>query len=380
MKDTNKTDVLILTTREGHLSLAQAINEALIHKKIKTEQFFYDDLSGFSAYRLVYIYQPKLFKHIYELGKKEVSTKILDEIYKISVYPVVKKTLDFYKPKVVVSTHFAFTSALHKYCRWHHIKVINIIPNPQNLIPNEIYPQAEINTAFDDVQKKHILSIYPNTNVLETGWFVRERFEKNYDKEKIRKQLKLKIKALTFLFVSGSEGTETIASQLKKLIKNIGPKHPSLQLVVACGNNEFLLNRIQLLAKKISHKDKKIKIMALSFTNDLNLYMQASDLIIGKAGPNTLFEAVATKTPFFATTHIHGLEEGSLEIIKKYNLGFIEENPKKMILELGKIVKNPEILQQFKLSLEEMAQKNKQSKEILLAEINSLIAHCLDIL
>ncbi len=368
----SKTDVLIFTTCEGHASIAQAVDEALIAQRIKTEQLFYDDLGGFGAYRLVYIYQPKLFKHIYELGKKDITAKLMDEIYKLSLYPIVKKALDLYKPKVVICTHFAFTSALYKYGRWHPTKVFNVIANPQNLIPNEIYPQAEINTAFDDLQKKHIAQLYPNSNVLETGWFVRKRFEQTYQKNDIRQRLKLKIKPLTFLFVSGSEGTESIVVHLKSLIKSIGSRQ-ALQLIVACGKNEFLFYKIKNLAKKLAKSNPQINLIPLPFTDQIHLYMQASDLVIGKAGPNTLFETVATKTPFFATTHIHGLEEGSLAIIKRYKLGFIQENPSKMVKDLAKIVKNPTILTKFAPHLEAMANKNQQAKKILVQEIKKFL-------
>lgn len=367
-----KTDVLILTSREGHASLAEAIESKLLENNIQTEQFYYDEF-GFSFYKLIYIYQPQSFKHLYKLGKKQLVSKLTDEICGLALYPVIKKTLDYYQPKIVICTNFIFLASLHKYKRWHHLKVINVIANPKQLIGNEIYPQAEINAVFDDWQQQHATSIFPGANFLETGWFVRSRFETVYKQSLLRQQLDLKVKPLTLLFVSGYEGTAGIFDHLKKFLTETNNQLPPLQIIVACGKNDLLLDRMHRFKKHIDSTKQLIDFVILPFTKNIHQYMQASDLVIGKAGPNTLFESVATKTPFFATTHIHGLEEGSLDIIKNYKLGFVEEDPKKIVQKLAKIIQKPQILQKFQPSLELLAKKNAQSKEILLTEVKKML-------
>ncbi len=370
----SKTDVLILTTREGHASLAEAVRDELKLTKYctATEQFS-DDVFGFNLYRLIYIYKPQAFKHIYKLAKKEKATKLIDEVYKLALYPVIKKTLNHYQPKLVINTHFSFLAALHKYQRWHHLKVVNIIADPRQLVANEIYPQAEINTVFDNCQKQHANALFPRLNLLETGWFVRERFESKYNKMSIRKKLKLKVEPLTFLFVSGYEGTIGIFEHLKKIVAKTKKESTPLQIIVACGKNDFLLQKMNKIQQEIHKNNKNINFVALPFTKNIHQYMQAADLVIGKAGPNTIFESIATHTPFFATTHIHGLEDGNLKIIKEYNLGFVEENSDKIIKKLSKIIAQPNILNKFKPSLEQMAEKNAKAKGMLIREIKKLL-------
>lgn len=370
----SKTDILILTTREGHASLAEAMEDELKLTKYHTaaEQLS-DDVLGFNLYRLIYIYKPRAFKHIYQLAKKERATKLIDEVYKLALYPIIKKTLNHYQPKLIINTHFSFLAALHRYQRWHHLKVVNIIADPRQLVANEIYPQAEINTVFDNYQKQHADAIFPRLNLLETGWLVRKRFEAKYDKMCIRKKLKLKTKPLTFLFVSGYEGTIGIFDHLKKIVAETKKKSNPLQIVVACGKNDFLLQKMNKIKKEIQKNSKKINFVALPFTKNIHQYMQAADLVIGKAGPNTIFESIATRTPFFATTHINGLEDGSLEIIEEYKLGFVEENSDKIIKKLSKIIAQPSILNKFKPSLEKMAKKNAKARGMLVKEIQKLL-------
>jgi processive 1,2-diacylglycerol beta-glucosyltransferase len=49
--------------------------------------------------------------------------------------------------------------------------------------------------------------------------------------------------------------------------------------------------------------------------------MAAADVIMGKAGPNMLFEAVTLGKPFIATAYIPGQEEANLEFIRRHGLG-----------------------------------------------------------
>jgi UDP-N-acetylglucosamine:LPS N-acetylglucosamine transferase len=90
--------------------------------------------------------------------------------------------------------------------------------------------------------------------------------------------------------------------------------------------------------------------------------MQASDLVIGKAGPNSVFEAVACLTPFFATTHIAGQEDGNLDIIRELKLGYVEEDSVKAAKLLHQIIENPKQLENFKENLNVLSDYNKQAK------------------
>jgi UDP-N-acetylglucosamine:LPS N-acetylglucosamine transferase len=51
--------------------------------------------------------------------------------------------------------------------------------------------------------------------------------------------------------------------------------------------------------------------------------MAAADVIMGKAGPNVLFESVTLGKPFIATAYIPGQEEVNLEFIRRHKLGWI---------------------------------------------------------
>ena len=93
--------------------------------------------------------------------------------------------------------------------------------------------------------------------------------------------------------------------------------------------------------------------------------MQMADLIIGKAGPNLIFESVASQKPFLAISHIPGQEDGNLDIIKDYKLGYVEENPFKAAKLLRSVINDPSNLQQFQAAIAKLRVTNQKSQAIL---------------
>jgi UDP-N-acetylglucosamine:LPS N-acetylglucosamine transferase len=121
----------------------------------------------------------------------------------------------------------------------------------------------------------------------------------------------------------------------KQQRKNISP----FQAICACGDNTELKEELELL-----DYPSYIKPFIFPKTDNMASLMQASDLVIAKAGPNVLFESIATNKPFLATYHIKGQEDGNIDLIKCAQLGFSEENPQKTAYLIETILKNKELL------------------------------------
>ncbi|KPV51144.1 hypothetical protein SE17_22890, partial [Kouleothrix aurantiaca] len=84
------------------------------------------------------------------------------------------------------------------------------------------------------------------------------------------------------------------------------------QILLAYGSNPALAARFQ-------HEPR---VRSIPFTPQIAPFMAAADLVIGKAGPNALFEAVTLGTPFVATTYIPGQEQGNAAFIERHGLGW----------------------------------------------------------
>lgn len=367
MRAMSKRVVGIFTTGEGHKSIAEAIKDGL-GSEYKSEIFF-DEEPLAKIYLPFYQYFPKLFKVPFKLSSYEESLNTQHKIFQLRYQKKIEKFFQRHRPDLLLSTYFMYNSNLERLQDLTQTPFINAVADPRTPHPVTIANKARINLTFDKTLEKYCKKTYPNANYQSTGWFVRSKFEEEYDQKQVRKKLGLDQDKLTFLIASGSEGTAIIMKVLPILIFSQQP----IQVIVACGSNQALYSSTRALQKIIEKSENTGSLIPLKFTPEIHRYMQAADLVIGKAGPNMLFESIATQTPFFAITHISGQEDGNLDIIRKHNLGYVEENILKAQKLLKKIIERPEELNRFKDDVSKMKTYNQQSKEKLLQIVAELI-------
>jgi UDP-N-acetylglucosamine:LPS N-acetylglucosamine transferase len=359
--------IAIFTGPQGHLSLAQSAEAALQDQH--QVSLFFDRNILFSLYTPIYQFLPGVHQIPFELSKAKRYHSTFYDLFKFQYGKKIKVFFDQIKPDVLISTHFMFNPSLGELSKEFGVPFINILPDPRTMHPLFISDEADYNLAFDDKatlacnQEKE-----SEISCITTGWFIRPEFEETYNQKQVRRQLGLDPDLLTLLISSGSEGTTMVMKLLPFLAQLTQP----IQLVVACGSNTTLLKGVTGLRTVLSKVNGHSKVVPLSFVTNMHHYMQAADLVIGKAGPNSLFESVATHTPFFAITHISGQEDGNLDIIREYNLGYVEENTFKAQELLQSIINDPQQLEAFKPSLKKLANHNKQSKQKLLKLVNTL--------
>lgn len=361
-KDSMKK-ILVFSTDWEHLSIAKAVKEA-IEKNHKVS------LHSIPAARLskdvndfMYKFIPRLFKFF--LWTSNISfMRLLFDLYAQRNYgdrlnSVIIKS----SPNIVINTYFAFNSPLEKLRAKYKFRLINVFANPWTFGNLLISPDAE-NLVFDEYSWRRLQNYMPKITGSPIGWFTENKFyeAQKTRRDQIRKSLNLNPDKFTLCITSGSEGTFNI---FKIISTFLNPRY-DMQVLMMCGNNKNMLSIAKTL-KKLSQKIRGPEIIGISYTSDIHGYLRASDLVVGKAGPNTLFESVATLTPFFAISHLSGLEDGSLDIIKRYKIGYIEENPRLATQKLKEIIENPTVLGKFTKNLKSLSKFCQGSGERLLA-------------
>lgn len=352
----------IFTTREGHLSLAEkskTIVENLGFNAIQNDH----GGSEFNLYTPFYQLFPTLWKIPYALHQNKKAVNLLSNYAKITYQDKVIKELKEQQPTVVISTWFMLNNILAQANTHNSYKLFNVVSDPRTFATIGVHKDA-YNLLFDEKAQKQAIKLgVPKEKAIISGWFVRDRFEMPYNQIQVKRSLGLSPDRLTLLIVAGSEGTATI---LKILPAFIGCPQP-VDVIVACGSSKRLASTVKALSRIITATtpQSQVAIYPLGFTKEIHRYIQAADLVMGKAGPNLLFESVACKTPFFAITHIAGQEDGNLDIIREYKIGWVEEEPLKAIKLLKQILKNPKIIYKFEPHIEKLAAHNKKAKTIL---------------
>jgi UDP-N-acetylglucosamine:LPS N-acetylglucosamine transferase len=364
----SKIPLSVFTTGTGHESISSAVVDCLTSNGYLAHHNFVSmKMSKF--YGSFYLFFPQLFKLPYNFGEiKRIQGTIRRYLGK-SIDKEIKEALNKQMPQAVISCWFLANYLIEKEQKRHGYTFVNIVSDPKTI--HSIIPSHKgLNFVFDN-KAKQLLEAQgiPSDKIVVSGWFVRAAYEQAYDQSRVQKHLGLNPNNLTLLLSSGSFGTNYVL----KVLPTILTANKPCTIIVACGHNKrlySLINQTAKLRQKINHTPVEIK--PIGYTTKLHEYMQAADLVIGKAGPNTLFESIATSTPFFAITHIAGQEDGNLDIIKEYNVGYVEENPFAAGKLLKHIIENPKELESFTKPIAKLRAHNLQAKPLLLATLKQL--------
>ena len=354
----NEKTVLILTSAEGHKSIADALVSELASEYLPVLRAYRPKI--FDTYTPFYQFFPSFIKIPYKIGEFESSMLLARTFAQKQFGKLIRSYIHETKPHAVISTYFLYDDIAAAECMRLHIPFYAVVTDPLTFHPISITASSTRTLLFSEQTynraKELNIPLHPHCEI--TGWFVRPKFTQTtkHTRDHYRKLLGLQEDLLTFTVCGGSDGTMMILKVLPALFY----LKKRLQVVIMCGSNKQLFQAVKAFARLYSFVMKKseITLLPLQFVNNMDEYMRASDLVIGKAGPNLIFESVATHTPFFAVTHISGQEDGNLEIIKKEKLGFVQEDPFKAIRLLRSIIARPSQLKKFDQSLKILADYN----------------------
>jgi 1,2-diacylglycerol 3-beta-galactosyltransferase len=143
---------------------------------------------------------------------------------------------------------------------------------------------------------------------------------------------------------------------------------PEIQAICVCGDNTELKEELEML-----NFPSYIQPIIHQQSNNMADLMHAADLIVGKAGPNALFESIMSGKPFIATYHIKGQENGNIDFIRSMQVGFVEENPQKAAYLIEIIVKNKKLLEYTQKGISFAKQEHEDAADKIAKQILSYI-------
>lgn len=149
-------------------------------------------------------------------------------------------------------------------------------------------------------------------------------------KEELRKRFGLKEGVPTVLLVGGGDG----AGGLQAAVKAISHAHLPVQLMVVTGRNRRLYAHLLRTRSKL-HVPAKI----FGFVHNMPELMRASDIIVTKAGPGTICEALSCDLPIILSGYVPGQEEGNVEFVLANDVGALALDPRTLVNELRKLIK-----------------------------------------
>lgn len=258
---------------------------------------------------------PSLYGKIFTYSEgdyNKIASTISSKFNEIMAYKLVPLISEF-NPDIIISTH-PFPTEMDSIMKIKYNIMIPCVTIITDYYPHGswLHPYIDAYVVSNkDMIHDMVLKGIPENTIYNLGIPVKPDFIEEYDKYTTLKELDLNLNTTTILVMGGSLGMgkiKDVCEQLDKLTTDI-------QIIVITGKNQKLYDDLLKLKEKFS-KETRI----IGFTDKVNKYMQASDLLLTKPGGLTVTEALICKIPMGIFSPIPGQEEKNAEFLVKNNL------------------------------------------------------------
>lgn len=155
-------------------------------------------------------------------------------------------------------------------------------------------------------------------------------------REAARDQLGLPQDKPLVLIVGGGEGM----GPLIPVVQALAARRPDAHLVAIAGRNRAL--QAQLCAL-----DLPVPVQVEGFVANIEVWMRAADILVTKAGPNTLSEAFIAGLPLVLYTALPGQESGNVDHVVEHRAGVWAPQPQSAARAVMELLANPEQRETF---------------------------------
>jgi len=256
------------------------------------------------------------------------------------------------KPDLAVCTHFLPSEIIS----W--LKAKGKVDFPQAIVVTDFDAHAmwlchnyeQYFVALDET-KIHLAKIgIPADKITVTGIPIDPLFAESKDKTAMREKFGLDKDKLTILVSAGGFGVGNI----EHLLEALSDLQTRAQIVAICGRNEDLKTRLEKLARE-KLNNERVTFKPIGFTREMDEYMSAADLIVGKPGGLTTSEAMAKGLIFVVVNPIPGQEERNSDHLLEKGCAIKCNNLPVLAYKIDELVKEKARFEAMKINVSNFA-------------------------
>ena len=325
--------VLILTsikTGSGHRSSSNAIEKKLKDKGFETKQLDVFPLMGRMGNLMENSYIPLTTKSplVYYFCQR-VSEFFPWFIHTQMYYRVRKnllKEIEEFKPDLIISVQCMFTKSISYLIRKYALNIPFYIGVIDLVDPPSVWRDKKADISFvptEAIRKDYLRRGFDTDKVMVAGFPVRDDIN-------IPKRPKTVTYPIRILMVNTSTN---LNKNLKFLSEVMRLDNVSIDFV--CGLDEPLHKALLNLQEEGKFKDN---VTIHGYVNNMNDYLNNAHIVLTKAGPNVIVEAIRSCTVIVVTGHIHGQEDNNYRYVVDHGCGIKCEDPAKIYDALHELI------------------------------------------
>jgi processive 1,2-diacylglycerol beta-glucosyltransferase len=339
--------VLSASAGAGHLRAADAIEKALKIRGLASEVQHLDVLK----------YTNNVFRHLYSKAYIDLvnnAPEVLGWLYdrldvpgknekirlafdRLNTVPFIK-FLDQYQPDVAICTHF-LPSEIISWLKWEKkVNILNsVVVTDLDVHAMWLCRQVEHYFVALEETKVHLLALgVPESKVTVSGIPIDPVFSVAKDPQVMRRKHGLDENLFTILVSAGGFGVGPV----EHIIQALSALTQRAQVVVVCGRNEELRNRLTRVVENLP-KPTSIAFSLLGFTTEMDELMAAADLFVGKPGGLTTSEALAKGLPMVVINPIPGQEERNSDHLLEEGVALRCNNLPALAYKIDRLINEP---------------------------------------
>jgi 1,2-diacylglycerol 3-beta-galactosyltransferase len=319
-----KVLILFSDTGGGHRAAARALTDALKLLDPTCIVTVADPLIGQGpavVRRLASLYSPVIQRSraawgaVYHTSNTRPAFAAIRAVFGPGVRKAVSDLLTTHDPDVVLSVHPLLNHISHQAIRksGRPRALMTVITDLVDFHRGWTFSQADLVIAPTDLARKVALRRrVPADRIKLLGLPVDLRFRPPApgEKQALRRRFGLDERRFTVLVMGGAAGVGHLTQQVRALAW----EPYQWQLVVVAGRNEKLRRRLEELRFATP-------TLVLGFVDYMPELMRACDMVVTKAGPGAIAEALATGLPVIITGFLPGQETPNVDYVVDSGFG-----------------------------------------------------------
>lgn len=307
------------------------------------------------GYEILSCNLPVIYRGLYNYSDRQTInvklTKYIYRIFKRKIYKLIREI----NPDLIVGTHPFIVNIISnlKQRKRLYVPFISVVTDfKAHTTYFNKYVDAYI-TGSTYTNSGMIERGIPEEKLYSYGIPIRQEFLLHEDNCDIKTS-----NDFTVLLMGGSMGIKAIEKVLRGLVNC----KSTLKIIVVCGNNKSLMNRIQSEYKWNSN------ISVYGFTDKIPKLMENADVLISKPGGLTVTEALVKRLPILIPYMLPGQEEDNAEFLLNSGIALVVNDIDEIDIVVDRLVNEPEILKDMKSKIEEIAHNYSVDNIVKLGE------------